>query len=282
MLSDRDPAPEVSRHYRGGAGTPLVLLHPGGSSWRAWRPVLPALAARHEVFAPTLAGHRGGPELGPGERVSFRTITDHVERDLDDAGLEDVHVAGNSLGGAVALELARRGRARSVVGFSPAGHIPSPWMAKRVLGAIEVGRRALLAPGAVRLLKVRACRRGLMLPILLHGERIPVDDLVLDARSCRIAPALLRGVLAEGPFAALDPGSVPVRLAWSRRDRVIPWRTFGAPLAAKVSGAEVIKLPGVGHVPMYDDPALVVRTILEVTTVVDGGSSDRDRLRRVE
>lgn len=270
LFTDRS-AQDDAPNYRRGSGTPLVLLHPGGSSWRAWRPVLAALAARHEVFAPTLAGHRGGPEFAPGERVSFRTITDHLERDLDDAGFEDVHVVGNSLGGAVALELARRGRARSVVGFSPAGHIPSPWMAKRVMGAIQVGRRALLAPGAARLLNVRACRRGLMLPTLLHGERIPVDDLVLDARACRIAPDLLRGVLADGPFEALDPGSVPVRIAWSRCDRVISWRTFGAPLAAKVSGAEVVMLAGVGHAPMYDDPELVVRTILDVTTVVDGG-----------
>lgn len=259
-------------YYRGGSGTPLVLLHPGGASWRAWLPVLPALSVRHEVFAPSLAGHRDGPRFGPGERVSFQTITDHLERDLDEAGLGTVHVAGNSLGGAVALELARRGRARSVVGFSPAGHIPSPWMAKRVLGAIELGRRAALSPGAVRLLNVRSCRRALMRPMVHHGERVPAGDLVLDARACRITPALLRGVLAEGPFQPFDPGDVPVRIAWSRHDRVISWRTFGAPLAEKVSGAEVIMLPGVGHVPMYDDPALVVRTILEVTTVVDGGS----------
>lgn len=269
LMHDRDD--DAASHYRGGSGTPLLLLHPGGSSWRAWRPVLPALVARHDVLALTMAGHRGGPAFTPGEPVCFRTIADYVERDLDDAGLGTVHAAGNSLGGAIALELARRGRARSVVAFSPGAHVPSPWMAKQVLTMIELARRALLAPGAVTVMKGPLRRRVLLRANMLRGDRVPFGDMVDDARACRIVPALLRGVLAEGPVPAFNPGEAPVRLAWAQHDLILPWRRFGAPLAEKVAGAEVIMLPGVGHVPMYDDPMLVAKTILNVTTAADGG-----------
>ncbi|MDQ3677188.1 MAG: alpha/beta fold hydrolase [Actinomycetota bacterium] len=73
----------------------------------------------HEVLAPTLLGHAGGPPLD-GE-VSGAVIVDAIERAMDDAGFESAHMVGNSLGGQVALRLAARGRAESVVAFAPAG-----------------------------------------------------------------------------------------------------------------------------------------------------------------
>ena len=82
--------------------------------------MLPALERRFDVFAPTLPGHAGGPPLGElGETV----MVDAVERALDEAGIETAHVAGNSLGGFVALQLAARGRARSVVGARAGGRL---------------------------------------------------------------------------------------------------------------------------------------------------------------
>ena len=105
--------------HRGGSGPPLVCLHGFGDTWRTWELVLPALERRHDVLAPTLAGHAGGPpiegELGDG------VLADAVERDLDRAGFRTAHLVGNSLGGYVALQLAARGRAQSVVAFAPAG-----------------------------------------------------------------------------------------------------------------------------------------------------------------
>jgi pimeloyl-ACP methyl ester carboxylesterase len=105
--------------HRGGSGSPLVCLHGFMDTWRIWELVLPALERRHDVLAPTLLGHAGGPPL-EGE-VSDVLLADAVERAMDDAGFETAHIAGNSLGGFVALQLAARGRARSVVAFAPAG-----------------------------------------------------------------------------------------------------------------------------------------------------------------
>jgi pimeloyl-ACP methyl ester carboxylesterase len=99
--------------HRGGSGPPLVCLHGFTGTWRAWELVLPVLERHHEVLAPTLAGHAGGPTL-EGE-ISDRLLADEIERAMDEAGFETAHIVGNSLGGYVALQLAARGRAESVV-----------------------------------------------------------------------------------------------------------------------------------------------------------------------
>jgi pimeloyl-ACP methyl ester carboxylesterase len=100
--------------YRAGSGEPLVLLHGFTGAWHHWRPLLGGLAARFEVIAPTLAGHDGGPPFPDGVAMSFASAADSLEGHLDELGVGTAHVVGNSLGGALALELAKRGRARSV------------------------------------------------------------------------------------------------------------------------------------------------------------------------
>ena len=105
--------------YRGGTGPPLLCLHGLTATWRTWELVLPAFERRHDVLAPTLPGHAGGPPLG--SEVGDDALVDPIESALDDAGFTKAHIVGNSLGGYVALRLAARGRAESVVAFAPAG-----------------------------------------------------------------------------------------------------------------------------------------------------------------
>ena len=108
--------------YRAGEGEPVVLLHGFTGHWRHWKPVLADLVARYEVIAPTLSGHNGGPAYPSGmipEKVA--DAGDALERHLDQLGVGTAHIVGNSMGGAIALELAKRGRARSVVAISPGG-----------------------------------------------------------------------------------------------------------------------------------------------------------------
>jgi pimeloyl-ACP methyl ester carboxylesterase len=105
--------------FRGGTGDPLVLLHIGANPWKKWDSVIPNLTDHYEVFMPTYAGFQGGPPLqGPG---TIDKLADGVEAEMDAAGMGRAHIVGNSLGGWIAMELARRGRARSAIAISPGG-----------------------------------------------------------------------------------------------------------------------------------------------------------------
>src|SRR2546423_2129310 len=173
--------PDRPATYRGGSGDPLVLVHGGGGTPRLWRTAIPLLEARHDVLAVTLAGHFGGDEIAPGAEPGIEALVDDVERDMDAAGFETAHLAGGSLGAWVALELARRGRARSVVAIAPAG------------GWEEGSREARRVAWIYRLLVEGARRFGRLAPALAtrprlrrlavrhhfaHAERISPDDFV--------------------------------------------------------------------------------------------------------
>ena len=117
-----EPMPEISPAlYRAGEGEPLVLLHGATATWRCWRPLLADLVPRFDVIAPTVAGHDGGPPFPDDVPATIAGAADLVERQLDELGVASAHFVGNSMGGALSIELAKRGRARSVVAISPGG-----------------------------------------------------------------------------------------------------------------------------------------------------------------
>ena len=89
--------PSFTPVHRGGSGPPLVCVHGFTDTWRTWDLVLPMLERHHDVLAPTLPGHAGGPPLA--EDAGIGAVTDAVERAMDEAGFETAHVVGNSLGG---------------------------------------------------------------------------------------------------------------------------------------------------------------------------------------
>jgi len=278
-LSVAGPVPERSEiptpSYRAGRGTPLVLLHGASMSWRAWRPVLPFLTGRHDVFVPTLAGHRGAVALRPDATPNMDAVVDALCGQMDEAGIETAHLAGNSLGGWVALELARRGRARSVIGFSPAGAWRSRRDLVRLIGLFRVARAVLGAPAIGPLVRESALRTIGMRRAFGHPTRIPVEDvrgMLADMLDCEMLTRLFSGEVAVSSLRPFDVALCPVKIAWSQWDHVIPYRRYGRPLAELVPGAEFTVLRGVGHVPMYDDPRLVARTVLEVTSAVDAAN----------
>jgi pimeloyl-ACP methyl ester carboxylesterase len=118
----RAPAPPADSliRFRAGEGEPLLLVHGLGLSWGSWKPVLPLLTSEHHVLALDLPGFGSAPPLHDRTPI-VAALTDAVEAELDRADFDRVHVAGNSLGGWIALELARRNRATSVVALSPSG-----------------------------------------------------------------------------------------------------------------------------------------------------------------
>jgi pimeloyl-ACP methyl ester carboxylesterase len=265
----RMPDVVVSPAHRAGSGSPLVLLHGLTGSWRIWRPTLALLTPRHDVFVPTVAGHNGGPLLQ--DAVTVDAMADALEQTFDDAGIGTAHLAGNSLGGWLALELARRGRACSVTALSPAGGWATRRDFRRVTRMFLIADRfapRLAAHLGWAIRRPRA-RRLLLRQVMERGDRIPVRDAVElfdDHAKCTIVEELLATLHFDGGFRAqMAHVKVPIRIAWGDRDRTIPFERYGRPLLTALPQAEHVVLAGVGHVPMYDDPALVADTILQTT-----------------
>src|SRR3954451_9726912 len=94
--------------HRGGFGAPLVLIHGIGHTWRGWKTMLPRLEERFDVLAVDLPGFGRSAPLPPGLDSPPEALADAVEDELGRAGFDSAHIAGNALGGWIALELARR------------------------------------------------------------------------------------------------------------------------------------------------------------------------------
>ncbi|MGV0791228.1 alpha/beta fold hydrolase [Mycolicibacterium sp. XJ1819] len=253
--------------------TPLVCIHGFSGSWRNWVPVVPALEEHHDVSVARLAGHARGPRLPAGTAVTVEALADQLERDLDRAGIGRAHLVGNSLGGWLSLELASRGRALSVTALSPAlGWEPRGRHIRQLALKLKTARPifSAVAPYAEMVLRPRPIRHLLLSAAMAHSDRVSVVDaaaFVRDNLRCEVYHELMADVLArERHLGSID---CPVHIAWSARDTLIPLKPYGARFPKLVPQAEFSTLAGVGHVPMYDDPDLVARTILDFTTQVD-------------
>lgn len=244
---------------------PLLLLHGVTMSAAAWDTVVPLLADRFDLIVPTAAGHRGGPRLQG--RPTIRALVDATEALLDERGLATVHVAGNSMGGWIAVELARRGRARSVCAFSPAGfwtagahdetHATNTLRRTRKLAAAT----RFVAPVALR---VRQIRRVAMRDVAEHADRLTRRQAVESTRDllgCDAADDLLGTTEQVEPLGR----TCPVTIAWADGDRIFPPEVNGVVARQRIPHAHFVMLRGVGHVPMIDEPALCARTIVDAT-----------------
>ena len=234
-----------------------------------WLPVVPALARRFDVFAPTLGGHCGADPWQDGLEPTVTALADVAEAELDNAGIDTAHIAGNSLGGWIAFELAKRGRARSVIGIAPAGG----WKGddekeeRRLKGFfLRTHKLTKLAYPRARGLVTRPGLRKLMFrDVMRHGERIPPGEaahMMQGMVECSIFFDFIEAVMRDGGATDLEQVSVPALVAWAEHDTIFPIERYRDTFAA-VPGVEVVELPGCGHVPMYDDPDLVARTIAD-------------------
>ncbi|HEY5977454.1 MAG TPA: alpha/beta hydrolase [Solirubrobacterales bacterium] len=254
---------------REGSGEPLLLLHGIISGERTWLRVIPHLSGEFDVIATTALGHNGGPS--PTRRpATMADVFDAAEKQLDDLGIERAHLAGNSMGGWAALELARRGRALSVCAICPAGLWDEDWEEadrERVfailLGAVRDTRRGRrLIP---LLARSRRFRKWASRDFSVNGDRVSREGFVIGAEDvvgCEIAEELIvPGVRFEG----YDPPHCPVTIALGEQDKLFPPALYEARAKDLVPAARVLVLEGVGHVPMADDPELIARTIRDST-----------------
>lgn len=218
----------------------------------------------------TLAGHAGGPPLRAG--AVAEQVIDAVEAAMDDAGIATAHLAGNSLGGWLALKLAERGRARSVVALAPAGGWASgdeSWRDTLAMQADMPSRARASAPHAARFLASRQGRRLATELITERYEHLPVELLVhqlLGIARCDGAAALVAGAREHG--WPLEPARItcPVRIVWGTADRLLPWPAAAARYRTDwLPDADWVILDGVGHCPQLDVPLETAQLILGFT-----------------
>jgi pimeloyl-ACP methyl ester carboxylesterase len=258
--------------YRAGSGEPMLLLHGFTGSWHHWRPLLAELVARYEVVAPTLAGHDGGKPMPTGTALNYESSTDLLEQHLDELGLDTVHVVGNSMGGALALELAKRGRARSVVALAPGGGWNTGDGEARRLGrffARQLKLTRATAPRMAAIVRRPGSRRLALRDIMRHGELVSPAQALAMARSslrCTVADQVVAALAEERDdlmLRELDRIACPVRLASPQLDRILPAELHAPRFRREIPGVDAVTLPGCGHVPMWDDTEMVIRTITE-------------------
>jgi pimeloyl-ACP methyl ester carboxylesterase len=250
-------------YHRTGSGEPLVLIHGIGSRWQMWEPVLARLQAQRDVVALDLPGFADSPAPAPGTPPGVASLTRLVAEFFDDLGLERPHVAGNSLGGWISLELAKQDRARSATALSPAGfHNQREGAFQRTsLWTLVRGAR-LLAPRADRLMSSRAMRVVALGQVAAHPSRIPPSDAAASVRALAHAAwfdETLPAIVSDH-FAGGQAIRVPVTIAWGERDRLLLPRQ-AARAARAVPAARMITLHGCGHVPTYDDPEQVAQLV---------------------
>lgn len=251
-----------------GSGEPVVLLHPFMLSQAVWADVAVQLAdtGRYEVFAPTLAGHNGGPR-GDSWLLSASILADHVERQMDELGWRTAHLVGNSLGGWLAYELAGRGRARTVTGIAPAGGWTRWTPCKfEVIAKFLAGLPLWLAVLAVgdRILRLPWSRQIAALPLAGSADRLTEAHLhsaVDDLSHCPAYYRLLLKTLLEPGLTDLTALTVPAHLVNCTKDRVVPAPRFTRLFTTGVAALQVSTLEGMGHIPMLEAPGAVTETI---------------------
>jgi pimeloyl-ACP methyl ester carboxylesterase len=233
-----------------------VLIHPLGGELVVWEPVLERLARERDVIAVDLPGFGGSAPLPGPTPATPLALARAVARFLDRLGIDEAHVAGNSLGGWVALELAKAGRALSVAGLCSAGLWSRPLGPRPGRDVRRVGRRLL--PVLPTLLRSAAGRRVVLRRSVGHPERVPPAAAARLVRSYLTSPGF-EGANAEmraAVFAGVEDIRVPVTLAWGELDALVrrPRQT--------AEDCRTVVLHGCGHIPTWDDPGQVARLLL--------------------
>jgi pimeloyl-ACP methyl ester carboxylesterase len=248
-------------YERVGNGPPLLLVHGIGMCKEVWRPVLPLLAGEREVVAVDLPGFGDSP---PGPRT-VEGLADALAELAADLGLERPHVAGNSLGGGVALSMGAAGTAQSVCALSPIGFVAG--REKAYARAVLVSTRRIstaIAPVAPTLARSAVMRTLLSSHATSRPWRIPPEECALWARVFAGAPSFWELLQSLDDWRSPVP-ACPTTVAWGEKDRLLIY-SRQAPRARRVLPDAVhLTLRGCGHVPTWDDPDQVASVLLSAS-----------------
>jgi pimeloyl-ACP methyl ester carboxylesterase len=251
-------------YHRQGEGPPLVLLHGVGLHWQAWEPVIDRLAREFDVIACDSPGFGRSAALPASIEPTIAAYVDAFEWFFAELGIERPHMAGNSMGGAIALELARGRAIRSVSAFSPAGFwTPAERRFCQLSLGVLGGTPSAMRPALEAMARTRGGRVALFSQLFGYPTRMPAEEAVATIRDAWASPALARTLEAFSQYRFGAPEqlrSTPLTIAWGNRDRLLPYRLQAPRARAMLPWATHVTL-GAGHVPFYDDPAAVAEVI---------------------
>ena len=251
---------------RTGRGTPLVLLHALGADSGSWEPIVPALERNFTVITVDLPGFGASPPLAASQEPTPAALAIAVAVALDEAGIREPHVVGNSIGGWVALEIAKIRPVARLTLLSPAGMWPgrTPRYC-RISLRLTRSLTHRLPRMLMRLAKYRLGR--LLLLGQTHGHPMRTSPeyacAAIEAMgSCPGFPATL-GATRHRRYQAsstVRDDMPPTTVAFGTRDLLLLRRSWRRTDQLPTQTA-VRELRGCGHVPMADDPAAVVDLI---------------------
>lgn len=250
----------------------MLLLHGFTGTPVMWDPVLPYLELHHDCHAINLPGHHGGPPFtDPGENI-VESFLDLVELQMDELGLEQAHIVGNSLGGWIALGLAARGRAITTVAIAPAAgweiNSAETRRAQKLFTTVQT-QLERFKPVALELAARPRGRMIVMRDAVAYPRRLPgplAVQWILAASDSPCWRMLVEHAPDYNVENTVEPFDTPLRIAWGTKDRILPYGRYSSVHKRHFPQADWVKLDGLGHVPMSDDPALISQTILELST----------------
>ena len=247
------------------APSPLLLVHGLGAGWRSWEPIVDELAASREVIAVDLPGFGESPPL-EGE-VTIAALADAVAGFIGELGLDGVATAGQSMGGRIVLELARRGVGGDTVALDPGGF----WSDRELAIFSATLRPSIALVSAVRrvlpaLLGNPVSRTALLAQLSARPWALSAQTVLPDVAGLADAPAmdaLTKGPPQQGAPAGTVPGRVTI--GWGRRDLVtLPAQAERA--ARAFPDATLHWFDRCGHFPQWDAPREASRIILDRTS----------------
>jgi pimeloyl-ACP methyl ester carboxylesterase len=249
---------------RVGSGEPLVLIHPLGSRRQIWAPLIARLAAEREVVAIDQPGFGESPVDEAGDDLTVADRAARLQEFFAELGLQRPHVAGNSIGGAIALELGRAGAARSVTAFSPIGfwrHAGKSWCKVALRGGDWAARHSPPADA----MPLAWLRLNLFLYAFGRPFAPPAEQVLATAAGSRRSPGF-RGAVEGGlEYYFADPGelaAIPVTVAWGRRDVLCTFWTQSRRARRILPEARHVTIPRGGHIPFFDAPERCAEILL--------------------
>jgi pimeloyl-ACP methyl ester carboxylesterase len=237
------------------------------------------LSREYDVIALDFPGFGDSAALPHGVEPTAAALADAVEQELDELGVADFHVAGYSLGGRVALELAARGRVRSVVAIAPDGLGTPPERIYQAM-ALMSGRAlaTLLSPVAAPFTATGAGRSLFFAMERSRPWQLTADDAHHLLVNFATSPAYVKTVRASmfDVPRGLDRITCPVLILQGTADPLVSGQS--PRFLAVVQHAQMRWLPGLSHVPISDDPALVgrlIRQFIDAERVPSHGGDDQ-------